>query len=107
MLPFAESSVSASPDTDIANIEKTDDLLIEGGAMINAPSLFSPAVNSAVPTLVKEVDPMFTDANGALAGNPPLGINSAPFGVVNTSPFVDPYLVGVYEAKQSLGISVA
>jgi hypothetical protein len=103
---FPPSSARA-PVGDIAPSEKTDDLLTEGGAMINAPSLFSPAVNSAVPILQKEVDSMFTDANGALAGTPPLGINSAPFGVANTSPFADPYLVGVYEAKQSLGISVA
>jgi len=74
---------------------------------MNPPSLFSPAVNSPVPTLGKEeVSPMFTDANGALVGTPPLGINNAPFGVANTSPFLDPYLVGVYEPKSS-GISVA
>jgi hypothetical protein len=104
--PFPPSSARA-PVADIANIEKTEDLLIEGGAMMNPPSLFSPAVNSAVPTLVKEVDSVFADANGALAGTPPLGINSAPFGVANTSPLADPNLVGLYEAKQSLGISVA
>ena len=74
--------------------------------MITAPSLFSPALNSAVPILEKEVDPMFTDANGALAATPPLGINSAPFGVAQTSPFRDPLLVGVYEPKSS-GISLA
>jgi subtilisin family serine protease len=103
--PFPPSSARA-PVADIANIEKTDDLLTEGGATINAPSPFSPAVNNA-PTLVKELSPAFTDANGALAGNPPLGINPAPFGVANTSPFLDdPYLVGVYQAKPS-GISVA
>jgi hypothetical protein len=62
--------------------------------MINAPSLFSPAVNNVVPTLVKEVSPAFTDANGALAGNQTLGFNSDPFRVA-----ADPYLVGVYEAK--------
>jgi len=103
MLPFAESSVSpGSPVTDFAS-EKID-LLTEGGAMINAPSLFSPAANSAVPTLEKDLSPVFTEANGTLAGNPPLGINSAPFGVANTSPFADPNLVGIYDAKQPLGI---
>jgi len=107
MLPFAESSVSASvPGTEFAGSKKIDDILTQGGARINAPSLFSPAANSAVPTLVKNLSQVFTEANGALAGNPPLGINSAPFGVANTSPFLDPYLVGVYEAKPS-GISVA
>jgi subtilisin family serine protease len=104
--PFPPSSARA-PVTNIANIEKTDDILTGGGAMINAPSLFSPAVNSAVPTLVKEAGPVLSEANGALAGNPALGINSAPFGVANPSPFPDPYLVGVYEPKQSVGFSVA
>jgi hypothetical protein len=106
MLPFPQSSVSARvPVTDLAGNEKMD-LLTEGGVALNAPSLFSPATNNAVPTLVKDVSPMFTDANGALAGNPPLGINSAPFGVANSSPFPNPNLVGVYEPKSS-GISVA
>jgi hypothetical protein len=107
ILPFAESSVSASvPGTDLA-IDKKRDPLTEGGAAFDAPSLFSPATDSPVPTLVKNLSPVFTEANGALVGNPPLGINSAPFDVANTSPFLDPYLVGVSEAKQSLGISVA
>jgi hypothetical protein len=100
-------SSARPPVGDIAPSEKTDDLLTEGGAMINAPSLFSPAVNSPVSPFVKEeVSPMFTDANGALVGTPPLGINNAPFGLANTSPFLDPYRVGVYEPKSS-GISVA
>jgi hypothetical protein len=100
-LPFAESSVSPSDrGTDFAPSEKSD-FLTDGGALMNPPSLFSPAANSAVPILEKDVSPMFTEANGALAGNPPLGINSAPFRVANTSPFADPYLVGVYEAKPS------
>jgi hypothetical protein len=104
-LPFPQSSVPARvPVTDFAS-EKID-LLTEGGAALNAPSLFSPAANSAVPILEKDLSPVFTEANGALAGNPPLGINSAPFGVANPSPLADPYLVGVYQAKPS-GISVA
>ena len=53
ILPFAESSVSASdPVTNFVGTEKKD-LLIEGGATLNAPSLFSPDDNSAVPILVK------------------------------------------------------
>ena len=103
MLPFAESSVSASdPGTDLAIGNKRDPLT-EGGAALDAPSLFSPDDNSAVPALVKDVSPVFTEANRALAGNQPLGINSAPFGVAQTSPFADPYLVGIYEARP-LGI---
>ena len=73
---------------------------------MNPPSLFSPAPNSAVPMQKEDVSPMFTDANGALTANPPLGINSAPLGVAQTSPFRDPLLVGVSEPKSS-GISLA
>ncbi|MEG3960330.1 S8 family peptidase [Microcoleus sp. herbarium2] len=98
-LPFPQSYVPARvPVTDFAS-EKIDDLLTEGGATMNAPSIFSPAANSAVPILEKDLSPVFTDAKGALAGNQALGINSALSGVANTSPFADPYLVGVYEAK--------
>jgi len=90
------------PVTDFAS-EKIDDLLTEGGAALNAPSLFSPAANSAVPILEKDLSPVFTDPNGALAGNQPLAVNSEPFGGAKTSPFADPYRVGIYEPKQ-LGI---
>jgi len=102
MLPFAESSVSASPDTDLT-IDKKRDPLTEGGVALDAPSLFSPAADSPVPTLVRDVSPAFTDANGGLARTQPLAVNSEPFGVAKTSPFADPYLVGVYEARP-LGI---
>jgi|GEM_PF-1995231 hypothetical protein len=99
MLPFAESSVSASdPVTDFAGSEKMD-LLTQGGAVMNPPSLFSPAADSPVTTLEKDVNPVFTEANGALAGNKALGMNGDPFGVAQTSQFPDPYLVGNYPAK--------
>ena len=98
MLPFAQSSVSASPDTDLT-IDKKRDPLTEGGAALDAPSLFSPAADSPVPTLVKDLSPVLTEANGALVGTQPLAVNSEPFGVAKTSPFADPYLVGVYEAR--------
>jgi hypothetical protein len=101
MLPFAGSSVSARDRlTDFASSEKMD-LMTQGGVAMNAPSLFSPAVNSAVPTLEKEVMPVFTEANGALAANQARGINSDPFRVP-----ADPYLVGVFEPKP-LGLEVA
>jgi subtilisin family serine protease len=95
ILPFAES-------TDLA-IDKKRDPLTEGGAALDAPSLFSPAADSPVPTLVKDLSPVFTEANGALVGTQPLAVNSEPFGVAKTSPFADPYLVGISEAKP-LGI---
>jgi subtilisin family serine protease len=80
------------PVTDLT-IGKKKDLLTEGGAALEAPSLFTPAA-SAVPTLVKDLSPVLTDANGVLAGNQPLGINSEPFGVAKTSLLPEPYLVG-------------
>ena len=42
---------------------------------------------------------MFTEADGALVGTQPLAVNSEAFGVAQTSPFADPYLVGIYEAR--------
>jgi len=100
MLPFPESSVSPSdPGTEFADSEKKD-LLTQGGVAMSPPSLFSPTANSAVITEEKGVSPVFTH-NGALPGNPALGINSDPFRVP-----ADRYLVGVYEAKPS-GFSVA
>jgi len=110
MLPFPESSVSPSdPGTEFADSEKKD-LLTQGGVAMNPLSLFSPPANSAVITLEKGVSPVFTEEkgvspvfthNGALPGNPALGINTDPFRVP-----ADLYLVGVYEAKPS-GFSVA
>jgi hypothetical protein len=110
-LPFAEPSVFAmDPVTNFADSEKKD-LMTQGGVPMKAPSLFSPAVNSAVPTLEKDlmpvfteekgVSPVFAEANGALAGNQLRGINSDPFRVP-----ADPYLVGVFEPKP-VGFSVA
>jgi hypothetical protein len=101
--PFAESSVSASPVTDLT-IGQQKDLLTEGGTALDAPSVFSPAADSPVPTLVKDLSPVWTEPNGALAGNPPLAaINSDPFGGAKTSLFPDRDLVGNYPAKP-LGI---
>jgi hypothetical protein len=101
MLPFAESSVSAKdPLTDFGS-EKID-LLTEAGVAMNAPSLFSPAANTTVPTLEKGVIPVFTEANGALAGNQALEINSEPLRVAKAGWMADIYR-GIYDAKQ-LGI---
>jgi len=101
MLPFAESSVSAKdPLTDFGS-EKIH-LLTEGGVAMNAPSLFSPAANSAVPTLEKDLSPGFTEANGALAGNQALEINSHPLRLAKAGWMADIYH-GIYDAKP-LGI---
>ena len=100
ILPFAGSSVSPiDPITDFARSEKIG-LPTQGGVAVNAPSFFSPAVNSTVPTLEKGVIPVFTEANGALAANQPQGINSDPFRVAAA------HYVGVFERKP-LGLEVA
>ena len=101
MLPFAESSVSAMDPVTYFGSEKMD-FLTEGGAMMNAATLLNPAVNSAAPTLEKDVMP-FTQAKGALAGNEALGIKSDPLAVAKTSPWADSYLVGIYDATKQLG----
>jgi Ca2+-binding RTX toxin-like protein len=103
-LPLAQPSVSdIDPVTDFAGSEKIG-LPTQGEVARNAPSLFSPAVNSTVPTLEEEekgVIPVFTGANGGLAANQPQRINSDPFRVA-----ANPYLVGVVEPKP-LGFEVA
>ena len=75
MLPFAESSVSPSdPVTDLP-IGLKKDVLTDGGAALDAPSLFSPAAISDVP-LIKGLSPVLTEANGALGGTQALAVNS-------------------------------
>jgi subtilisin family serine protease len=96
MLPFAESSVSPKDPLTYFGSEKID-LVPQGGAAMNAPSLFSPA-NSTVPTLEKGVIPVFSEANGALAGNQALEINSDPLRVAKAGWMADIY-PGIYDAK--------
>jgi len=111
MLPFAELSVSAKePLTDFGS-EKID-LLTEGGVAMNAPSLFTPAANSTVPTLEKGVIPVFTEANGTLAGNQALGINSAALVLAITRSIAGTYLVindgtAGFQASNDLAIELA
>ena len=47
------------------------------GAAINAPLAFTRATNSTTTNINTIVTNVFTDANGATAGNQALGINSA------------------------------
>jgi Ca2+-binding RTX toxin-like protein len=91
---FGQSSVSASDRvTDFAiDIDKID-LLTQGGVAMNPPSLFSRAANSAATTLQDVVTQVFTDANGELAGNQTLGINSAALVVATTGSSPGTYLV--------------
>jgi methionine-rich copper-binding protein CopC len=91
---FGQSSVSASDGvTDFAIGSDKIDLLTQGGVAMNPPSLFSRAANSAATTLQNVVTQVFTDANGELAGNQTLGINSAALVVATTGSHAGTYLV--------------
>ena len=91
---FGQSSVSASDHvTDFAIGSDKIDLLTQGGAAMNAPSLFSRAANSTATTLENVITQVFADANGELAGNQALGINSAALVVATTSSIAGTYLV--------------
>jgi large repetitive protein len=91
---FGQSSVSA-PDrvTDFAIGSDKIDLLTQAGAVMSAPSSFSRAANSTATTLQNVVTQVFTDANGALAGNQALGINSAALVVATNAAIAGSYLV--------------
>ncbi len=72
-------STSASLDrvTDFAIGDDKIDLLSQAGAAINAPVAFTRAANSTTTNINTIVTNVFTDANGATAGNQALGTNSA------------------------------
>ncbi|MEG4007707.1 calcium-binding protein [Microcoleus sp. Pol11C1] len=96
LFKFGESSVSARDSVgDFAiGTDKIDLLTQEGGAVMNAPSSFSRAAdNSTATTLQLLVDQVFIDADGGLAGNQALGINSAALVVATNSAILNNYLV--------------
>ncbi|MFN7255206.1 MAG: bluetail domain-containing putative surface protein, partial [Microcystis sp.] len=72
-------STSAALDrvTDFAIGTDKIDLLSQAGAAINAPVAFTRATDSTTTNINTIVTNVFTDANGATAGNQALGINSA------------------------------
>ena len=93
MFQFEQSSVSASDRvTDFAIGSDKIDLLTQGGVAMNPPSLFSRAANRFATTLQNVVTQVFTDANGALAGNQALGINSGALVVATTGSIACTYL---------------
>ncbi|MGL5059563.1 MAG: bluetail domain-containing putative surface protein, partial [Microcoleus sp.] len=67
-------------------------LLTQGGAAMDAPTLLSRAADSTATTLQNVVTQVFADADGALAGNQALGINSAALVVVTTGSIAGTYL---------------
>ncbi len=72
-------STSAALDrvTDFAIGDDKIDLLSQAGGAINAPVAFTRATDSTTTNINTIVTNVFTDANGATAGNQALGINSA------------------------------
>ncbi|MFM6711535.1 MAG: bluetail domain-containing putative surface protein, partial [Microcystis panniformis] len=69
------------------------DLLSATGGLLPAPAAFSRAANSAATTLTNVVNAVFTDANGALAGNQALGINGAALVQVTTAGIAGNYII--------------
>ncbi|MFM6409083.1 MAG: Calx-beta domain-containing protein, partial [Microcystis sp.] len=75
---FSQSTAAALDRvTDFAIGTDKIDLLSQAGAAINAPLAFTRATDSTTTNIDTIVTNVFTDANGATAGNQALGINSA------------------------------
>jgi Ca2+-binding RTX toxin-like protein len=80
LFKFVDSSLSVARDTisDFAIGTDKIDLLTQGGATMNAPVSFSRAADDTTSSsLIDLANKVFIDANGELAGNQALGINSA------------------------------
>ncbi len=94
LFQFSQSIV-ANPDriTDFAIGSDKIDLLSATGGVLPAPAAFSRAANSAATTLTNVVNAVFTDANGALAGNQALGINGAALVQVTTAGIAGNYII--------------
>ncbi|MFM6511173.1 MAG: bluetail domain-containing putative surface protein, partial [Microcystis panniformis] len=75
---FSQSTAAALDRvTDFAIGTDKIDLLSQAGAAINAPGAFTRATDSTTTNINTIVTNVFTDADGATAGNQALGINSA------------------------------
>ena len=69
-------------------------MLTQAGAAVSAPSSFSRAAdNSTATNLIELANQVFIDANGGLAGNQALGINSAAFVMATNASIAGNYLV--------------
>jgi serralysin len=74
------------------NTDKID-LLTSGGLAMAAPGAFSRAANNISTSLATLISNVFSDANGALAGNQILGMNSAALVVATASAIAGTYLI--------------
>ncbi|MFN5513927.1 MAG: bluetail domain-containing putative surface protein, partial [Cyanobacteriota bacterium] len=86
---FGESTVTAPNQiSDFVIGADQIDLLTQGGAALGKPAGFTRAADSATTNINTIVTNVFTDANGARAGNQELGINSAALVRANTSTYL-------------------
>jgi len=91
---FGQSLVANSDRiTDFAIGTDKIDLLTQNGLATNAPTAFTRAVDSSAANLTTVVNNVFIDANGAIAGNQALAINSAALVKVTTTGIAGTYLV--------------
>ena len=91
---FGQSTVSLTDRiTDFAFGTDTIDLLTQVGLATAAPISFSRATDNTANTLTSVVTSVFTDANGATAGNQLLGVNSAALVVATNAAITGTYLV--------------
>ena len=90
---FGQSGSSPDRITDFAIGTDKIDLLTSTGSAIGTPTSFSRASDSSAANLTTVVNNVFTDANGAIAGNQALAINSAALVQVTTAGIAGTYLV--------------
>ena len=91
---FGQSVVSAIDRiTDFAISSDKIDLLTQGGLAMAAPTSLSRSANSSATSVSSAVSQVFADANGALSGAQPLGLNSAALMVISTASIAGTYLV--------------
>jgi Ca2+-binding RTX toxin-like protein len=91
---FGQSTVAgADRITDLAIGSDKIDLLSTTGLALAAPTSLSRAVNSAAANVTALVGQVFLDANGAIAGNQVLGLNSAALVQTTTAGIAGTYLV--------------
>ncbi len=109
---FGQSTLSVMDRmTDFAIGGDKIDLLTAAGAAMPTPISFSRAANNAAATLATVVSNVFTDANGGLAGNQALGLNSAALVVATTAGIAGTYLIindgsAGYQSAQDLVINL-
>lgn len=93
LLQFGKSLVSVGDRiTDFTIGTDKIDLVNQGGLAVNAPSSFSRAADSTATTLLNLANQVFTDVNGALAGNQALGVNGAVLVKVTSGAIAGTYL---------------